>query len=99
MPPPARTYALPARFRRQIQVYGFHGLYHAWSARCVARASPTARRVLVAHLSGGRSLCGVLDGRSMVTTMGFTPLDDLVMATRSGTIDPGALLWLHRFLR
>ena len=55
---------------------------------------PAARRALVAHLGGGQSLCGVLDGRSVVTTMGFTPLDGLVMATRSGTIDPGALLWL-----
>jgi acetate kinase len=94
LPPQARTYALPARLRDQIQVYGFHGLSHAWSARCVARELPAARRALVAHLGGGQSLCGVLDGRSIVTTMGFTPLDGLVMATRSGTIDPGALLWL-----
>lgn len=94
MPPEARTYALPARLREQIQVYGFHGLSHAWSTRCVADALPSARRVLIAHLGGGQSLCGVLDRRSVVTTMGFTPLDGLVMATRSGTIDPGALLWL-----
>jgi acetate kinase len=57
---------------------------------------PGVRRILVAHLGGGQSLCGVLDGRSVVTTMGFTPLDGLVMATRSGTIDPGALLWLAK---
>jgi acetate kinase len=94
MPPEARTYALPARLRAKVQVYGFHGLSHAWSARRVADAFPSAPRVLVAHLGGGQSLCGILDGRSVVTTMGFTPLDGLVMATRSGTIDPGALLWL-----
>jgi acetate kinase len=52
--------------------------------------------VLVAHLGGGQSLCGVLDGRSVVTTMGFTPLDGLVMATRSGTVDTSALLYLAR---
>jgi acetate kinase len=94
MPAAARTYALPARLRDKVQVYGFHGLSLAWSAGRVAEAAPTAGRVLVAHLGGGQSLCGVLDGRSVVTTMGFTPLDGLVMATRSGTIDPGALLWL-----
>jgi acetate kinase len=94
MPPAARTYALPARLRAKIQVYGFHGLSHAWSAGRVAEAAPAATRVLIAHLGGGQSLCGVMDGRSIVTTMGFTPLDGLVMATRSGTVDPGALLWL-----
>ncbi|MGH3492003.1 MAG: hypothetical protein ACRDTP_10540, partial [Mycobacteriales bacterium] len=84
----------PVRLRHKVQVYGFHGLSHAWSTRGIAEVLPDARRVLVAHLGGGQSLCGVLDGRSAVTTMGFTPLDGLVMATRSGTIDPGALLFL-----
>ncbi len=51
--------------------------------------------MLVAHLGGGQSLCGVVDGRSVTTTMGFTPLDGLVMATRCGAIDPGALLYLQ----
>jgi acetate kinase len=95
MPAEARAYELPRRLREQILVYGFHGLSHAWAARLVAETLPSARRILIAHLGGGQSLCGVLDGRSVVTTMGFTPLDGLVMATRSGTIDPGALLWLH----
>jgi acetate kinase len=58
--------------------------------------APEARRVVVAHLGGGQSLCGLLDGVSVTTTMGFTPLDGLVMATRAGAIDPGALLWLQR---
>ncbi len=96
MPAAARTYALPARLRQRVRVYGFHGLSHAWAAAAARRAVPGARQVLVAHLGGGQSLCGVLDGRSIVTTMGFTPVDGLVMATRSGTIDPAAVLFLTR---
>jgi acetate kinase len=96
MPPAATTYALPRRFREQVRVYGFHGLSHAWASSRVAALAPAARRVVVAHLGGGQSLCGVVDGRSAVTTMGFTPLDGLVMATRSGSVDPGAVLWLAR---
>jgi len=96
MPAAARTYALPARLREWVQVYGFHGLSHAWASASARRAVPGARRVLVAHLGGGQSLCGVRDGRSVVTTMGFTPVDGLVMATRSGTIDPAAVLYLTR---
>jgi len=94
IPPAATTYALPARLRRLVRVYGFHGLAHEWASRCVAHAMPDARRLVVAHLGGGQSLCAVLDGRSVATTMGFTPLDGLVMATRPGRIDPGAVLWL-----
>jgi acetate kinase len=60
----------------------------------VANVAPAARRVVVAHLGGGQSLCAALDGRSIATTMGFTPLDGLVMATRPGRVDPGAVLWL-----
>jgi acetate kinase len=95
IPAAARTYALPARLRELVKVYGFHGLSHGWSASRVATLAPDARRVLVAHLGGGQSLCGVVDGRSVATTMGFTPLDGLVMATRCGAIDPGALLYLE----
>lgn len=94
LPEAARTYALPRRLREQVRVYGFHGLSHAWAVRRTASLAPTAYRVVVAHLGGGGSLCGALDGRSRTTTMGFTPLDGLVMATRSGAVDPGAMLWL-----
>jgi acetate kinase len=94
IPEPARTYALPERLRRRVRVFGFHGLSHAWASRQAREQVPGARRVVVAHLGAGASLCGVLDGRSVTTTMGFTPLDGLVMATRSGALDPGALLWL-----
>jgi acetate kinase len=94
IPAAASTYALPARLREQVRVFGFHGLSHAWASRTAASFVPGARRVVVAHLGGGESLCGVLDGASAVTTMGFTPLDGLVMASRSGAVDPGAVLWL-----
>jgi acetate kinase len=94
IPEPARTYARPERLRRRVRVFGFHGLSHAWASRQAREQVPGARRVVVAHLGAGASLCGVLDGRSVTTTMGFTPLDGLVMATRSGALDPGAVLWL-----
>jgi acetate kinase len=94
LPPAARTYALPERLREKVRVYGFHGLSYAWASGRVAALAPQARRVVVAHLGGGQSICGMVDGASAVTTMGFTPLDGLVMATRSGSVDPGAVLWL-----
>jgi acetate kinase len=96
IPAAARTYALPERHRHTVRVYGFHGLSYAWSAKRIAVLAPEARRVIVAHLGGGQSLCAVLHGRSVMTTMGFTPLDGLVMATRPGSLDPGALLWLSQ---
>jgi acetate kinase len=93
---PVSTYALPLEYRSTLRVYGFHGLSHAWASTRVRQLAPDARRVLVAHLGGGASLCAVLDGRSVDTTMGFTPLDGLVMGSRSGHVDPGALLWLAK---
>lgn len=96
LPEAARTYALPERLRNRVRVYGFHGLSHAWASRRVADLAPEARKVVVAHLGGGESMCGILDGRSTTTTMGFTPLDGLVMATRSGAVDPGAMLWMRK---
>jgi acetate kinase len=96
MPATASTYALPERWRRRVRAYGFHGISHGWSTRCLADAAPGARRLVIAHLGGGSSLYAVRDGRSVMTTMGFTPLDGLVMATRSGAVDPGAVVWLTR---
>jgi acetate kinase len=99
LPPAAATYALPAAWRRELGVrrFGFHGLSHAW----VARRSPQlldrdddSRRIVSCHLGAGASLCAIKDGASIDTTMGFTPLEGLVMATRSGSVDPGLLLWL-----
>jgi acetate kinase len=99
MPAAAKTYALPERWlaRPEIRRYGFHGLSHAWVARRVPELldRPAAGlRVISCHLGAGASLCAIADGRSVDTTMGFTPLEGLVMATRSGSVDPGLLLWL-----
>jgi acetate kinase len=99
MPEAATTYALPEDWRRRwaLRRYGFHGLSHAW----VARRTPgllarpvTGLRIVSCHLGAGASLCAIADGRSLDTTMGFTPLEGLVMATRSGSVDPGLILWL-----
>jgi acetate kinase len=92
MPDVATTYLLPRRFRdRGIRRYGFHGLSVAWAAECVP-----AERLVVCHLGGGCSVTAVAAGRSVDTTMGFTPLEGVPMATRAGSIDPGALLYLLR---
>ena len=98
IPLAARTYALPGRYRSTVRSYGFHGLSYAWASAQLRTRAPEARRVLLAHLGGGQSLCGTLDGRSVITTMGFTPLDGLVMGTRCGALDPGAVSWLHEQL-
>jgi acetate kinase len=94
LPPEAATYALPRAWRERyvLRRYGFHGLSHAYAAR----AAGDARRVVTCHLGAGASLCAVLEGRSVDTTMGFTPLEGLVMATRAGSVDPGLLLWLQQ---
>ena len=79
-----------------IRRYGFHGLSHAYAARRAAELfGGAAGRVVTAHLGAGASLAAVQDGRSVDTTMGFTPLEGLVMATRSGTVDPGIVTWLQ----
>jgi acetate kinase len=94
VPAAARTYALPERWRSRVVAYGFHGISHSWSTRRVTEVAPDVRRLVIAHLGGGASLCAVRDKRSVMTTMGFTPLDGLVMATRPGALDPGAVLWM-----
>lgn len=101
LPPAAYTYALPAEWRDRwgVRRYGFHGLSHAWASRRAQQLVPRARRVVTCHLGAGASLAAVLDGRSVDTTMGFTPLDGLVMATRSGSVDPGLLIWLEEHER
>lgn len=99
LPAGASTYALPAQWRERwgLRRYGFHGLSHAWVARRapeLLQRDPANLRVVSCHLGAGASLCAIGGGRSLDTTMGFTPLEGLVMATRSGSIDPGMLLWL-----
>ncbi|MBO0811318.1 MAG: acetate/propionate family kinase [Microlunatus sp.] len=99
LPAAAATYAIPQEWRdRGVRRYGFHGLSHAYVSRraCELTGLPVGgSRVVSCHLGAGASLCAVLDGRSVDTTMGFTPLEGLVMATRSGTVDPGMVLWLE----
>ena len=98
MPAAAATYALPARWRKRwgVRRYGFHGLSHAWVAQRVPQLLKTSRslRIVSCHLGAGASVCAIGGGRSLDTTMGFTPLDGLVMATRSGGLDPALVLWL-----
>jgi acetate kinase len=101
LPPEARTYALPREWRERhgLRRYGFHGLSYAWASRRAAELlGADDLRLVVAHLGSGASLAAVRGMRSVDTTMGFTPLDGLVMATRAGSVDPGLLLWLveHR---
>jgi acetate kinase len=93
IPDEASTYAIPRRWRDDwgVRRYGFHGLSVAW----VAERVPVPRLV-VCHLGGGCSVTAVRDGRSIDTTMGFSPLEGVPMATRSGSVDPGALVHLLR---
>ena len=97
LPTAARTYALPREWRERhgLRRYGFHGLSYAYACRRAAELlGRDDLRLVVAHLGSGASLAAVRAGRSMDTTMGFTPLEGLVMATRAGTVDPGLVLWL-----
>lgn len=102
LPAAASTYPVPARWRALgLRRYGFHGLSHAYASRRAAELVGAADgeaaaglRVVTCHLGAGASLAAVRGGRSVDTTMGFTPLEGLMMARRSGSVDPGALLWL-----
>lgn len=99
MPLAATTYALPREWieRWQLRRYGFHGLSHSWAARrgaALIGGNPRDLRIVVCHLGAGASCCAVRYGRSVDTTMGFTPVAGLVMATRSGSVDPGLVTWL-----
>jgi acetate kinase len=93
MPAAASTYAVPRRWREEwdIRRYGFHGLSVQWAAESVA-----VPRLVVCHLGGGCSVTAVRDGRSVETTMGFSPLEGVPMATRSGSIDAAVVLHLLR---
>ena len=97
---PARTYAIPrALTRKGFQRIGYHGISHAYAAHrgcALAEIDIADARVVTAHLGGGSSLCAVRNGASIDTTMGFTPLEGVPMATRSGSVDPGLLLHLLR---
>lgn len=91
------VFALPREYLdRGVRRYGFHGLSYEYIAGALAAIAPQihAGRVVVAHLGNGASMCGLLGGRSIGSTMGFTALDGLPMGTRCGQIDPGVILYL-----
>lgn len=101
LPDAAATYALPAEWNERwgLRRFGFHGLSHAYVTRRAADllGRPIAElRIVSCHLGAGASLAAVAGGRSVDTTMGFTPLAGLVMATRTGSVDPGLVLWLQQ---
>jgi acetate kinase len=97
MPAVAKLLPLPARYREAgVERYGFHGLSYQYLVEQLRSLEPenVGGRAVLAHLGGGASLAAVLRGQSLDTTMGFTPTGGLVMGTRTGDLDPGALLYL-----
>jgi acetate kinase len=97
-----RAYVYPGPyewFERGVRRYGFHGISYQYSSRRAAHLlgrPPESLRIIVCHLGNGASLAAIRDGKSVDTTMGFTPLEGLMMGTRSGSIDPGVLVYLIR---
>lgn len=93
------TFAIPREYYdKGVRRYGFHGLSYEYISGELKRIAPLlfAGRVVVAHLGNGASMCGILNGRSVASTMGFTPLDGLPMGTRCGQIDPGVIFYLQQ---
>lgn len=96
-PETAQRFALPRRYTDEgVRRYGFHGLSYEYIASVLPTIDPQAAagRTVVAHLGNGASMCALLAGKSVATTMSFSPADGLVMGTRTGSIDPGVLLYL-----
>jgi len=97
MPPVAQAYALPPEITdRGVRRYGFHGLSYEYIASALPQHDPAAARgrVVVAHLGNGASMCAIAAGRSVASTMGFTAVEGLPMGTRSGSLDPGVVLYM-----
>ncbi len=95
-PPIADTFGLPRKYTKEgVRRYGFHGLSYESIMQKIASISPQNlnKRIVIAHLGNGASMCAVKDGQSIDSTMGFTALDGLVMGTRCGNIDPGVILY------
>jgi acetate kinase len=97
----AATYPGPYEWLEQeIRRYGFHGTSFRWAcgqaARLLQRENDPGLRLIICHLGGGCSLAATVGGKSVDTTMGFTPMDGIAMCTRSGALDPGILLYLMR---
>ncbi len=98
-PAVADRFAIPDTLYQQgVRRYGFHGLSYAYIAGAMKTQAPdiAAGRVVVAHLGSGASMCALVDGRSIDSSMGFTALDGLPMGTRSGSLDAGVILWLQQ---
>lgn len=97
MPEVAKTYAVSQKLRDAgVRHWGYHGISYDYISRQIAQAAPKARRVIVAHLGGGASMCAMLDGKSVETTMAFAGLTGLPMATRSGDVPADALFYVLR---
>jgi acetate kinase len=100
LPMYAKVYPVPYEwFQQGVARYGFHGISHQYTSRRAAEIlgrDPAKLRMVTCHLGNGASLAAVRGGRSVDTTMGFTPLEGLMMGTRSGSIDPGILIYLVR---
>jgi acetate kinase len=101
LPAEAATYAVPWRWMERwgLRRFGFHGMSHAYASRQAAAllGAPLAElRMVTCHVGAGVSLAAVAGGAPVDTTMGFTPLDGVVMATRPGSVDPGLLVWVQR---
>lgn len=101
LPPEACTYAIPLEYRERYKIrrYGFHGTSHRFVAAEAVRQldlDPDDHGILIAHLGNGSSLCAVRNGQSVDTSMGMTPLEGLVMGTRCGDIDFGAMAYLAK---
>jgi acetate kinase len=99
LPEAAKTYAVPHQWTREwgVRRYGFHGLSHSYCAgRAVEMMGRKNPRLIIAHLGNGASVSAVRDGVCVDTSMGFTPTEGLVMGTRSGTVDPGILIYVLR---
>ncbi|MBQ8983676.1 MAG: acetate kinase [Lachnospiraceae bacterium] len=103
MPKEAYLYGIPYEYYEQYKIrkYGFHGTSHSFVSKRTAELlgkKPEELKIIVCHLGNGASICAVKNGRSVDTSMGFTPLDGLIMGTRSGTIDPAVVEYLGQKL-
>ncbi len=99
LPPHAFQYAIPQTLAKEMGIrrYGFHGISYSHSVRTLRNLSASLpSKLVICHLGSGASVCAVLEGKSVDTSMGFTPLEGLMMGTRSGDIDPGVLLYVMR---
>jgi len=95
MPEKIKTYPIPAKWRQQgIQRYGFHGISHQYCAERLTKIIRPGLKIINCHLGNGCSLCAIQEGKSWETTMGLTPLEGLMMGTRSGSIDPSIPVYL-----